>query len=424
MTSIRHGWAGVVTLLLRTGTSAPALSRSLRPLPTVGEVDTSNTPSPRGHLYLLITETNLANPATPAACAPEPFSCNDEPITINSQDDATALSKCPVDKWSPLRNRQVVIGQSATGVLDFGDFRLNGSIRAEDNPSLTGLAFKSDDWSDTGYSVTLRNMSKLKSFSFTGLEQAGSIIFQDLAALETVEMPSLHQIWDTLRLQGLPRLQSFHHDRSSPLSVWRITEIKDVGLSSLDDIFTTLQPDSSVAVEELSNVKTINLLNTEVGSLLIRGKGDLDLHFGCPNCKLEVPRSTSVSVRVRSLTVSGLGTMHRNHTRDGSTGVLLGNFTARQNSFRYLPLDFHNLTNLHILDNPDLETVSFDGASWAWPWKDIVIKGNPKLHMTALGFGPAKPNYTADNLTTTFQWPHGGGFSTAVFDGAFDNVFL
>src|SRR4051812_34153657 len=71
--------------------------------------------------------------------------CGAEVLQINSQDDATELSKCLADGRYPMKDVELQIGQSATGVIDFSGFRLNGSITAENNPSLTGLVFKSDD---------------------------------------------------------------------------------------------------------------------------------------------------------------------------------------------------------------------------------------------------------------------------------------
>ena len=327
-----------------------------------------------------------------------------------------------------MRDSELHIGQDAVGTLELSDFRLNGSITAKNNPSLTGLVFKSDGplfrKSDTITTITLSNMAKLKNFSFPDLGEAGSLILRDLAALEVFEMPSLYEIRDTLQIRDIPSLQHFKPNlktSSSPFAAGK-TEIKNVGLSSLDEFFNSTLPGRSMTVEDVSNVKTINILNSTIDNLSILGKGNLVLNFGCPDCKYE--GYIFKSVLVKSLTVSGLGDMHRNQTRDGYTTVTLGNFTARQNSFKYLPLDFFNLTSLYVLDNPDLESMSYDWNSWNYPWKDIVIKGNPKLRMTSIARGSGTSlNATADKLMSTFIWPD-GPVSTMVFDGTFDNLFL
>jgi len=122
--------------------------------------------------------------------------------------------------------------------------------------------------------------------------------------------------------------------------------------------------------------------------------------------------------------VTGMGSLQRIDDLEGRILKLyIGTFTATNNSFSHLSIDFTNLTNLYITDNPELQTLSYNTNFTRYMWKDIVIRGNPKLRLNSTVEKPIGFSYTPDRHTSTWVWPN-VDISSIELDGPFDNAFL
>jgi len=122
--------------------------------------------------------------------------------------------------------------------------------------------------------------------------------------------------------------------------------------------------------------------------------------------------------------VTGLDALQRIDDREGRMLKLyIGSFTATNNSFSHLPIDFTNLTSLYITDNPELQTLSYNTNFTRYMWKNIVIRGNPKLKLNSTVEKPTGLSYTPDRHTSAWVWPN-VDISSIELDGPFDNAFL
>lgn len=343
---------------------------------------------------------------------------------INSQQDADALSAC-ADASLRTINGSITIGREASGAIHFSnvDLLLNGAITAQDNPFLTSLAFTSTIETDGAIgrmgALTLRNLTGLISVSAPDMWETRGFLLQDLPSLESVNFPALRLMWREFHLKGLPKLRSFIHGAPPgwPFIVSADSHIKDVGLEDIDK-FVTSGDDRNITVEGIPNVKLLTYDSMRAANVTIRGNGNLTLHFDCTFCTLRT--NMLHEIRATSLTVSGLGAMDISQDvfiKDGAIKKFdVGTFRAAQNSFTLLPIKFSKLNTLHIVDNPNLSALSMDVEFPSYSWKEIVITGNPNLHLNS-------SDYFWSGGGTTWMWPS-GNISTMVFDGPFANHFL
>ena len=316
---------------------------------------------------------------------------------VNSQQDADALSAC-ADASLRIINGSVTIGKGASGAIEFNnvDLLLFGSVTAEDNPSLTSLTFARDIL-DAGPvtkmgAFTLRNLTGLISVSALHMWETRGFWLQGLPSLETANVPALRLMWNEFHLEGLPKLRSFIHGAPPrrPFIVSDDSYIKDVGLANIDK-FATSGDHQNISVVGIPNVKLLTYDSMIAANVTIRGGGNLTLNFDCTDCSTAT--NLLREIRAASLTVSGLGAMGKNLSKGAELKKFdIGTFSATRNSFALLPLEFNNLSTLHIVDNPNLSTLWFDRAFSSYTWKEIVISGNPNLRLNSSD----EPSYRAN----------------------------
>ena len=275
----------------------------------------------------------------------------------------------------------------------------------------------------------MRNLTAFTSLSFPYvLTLRGGIVFDDLPLLQMVNLSMLRLVLDT-RLKDLPQLRTFSVDPTWFGSAG-FTEVKNIGISSLDQLFRIGFFNDDISIEGIPNVKSLAYTLFEAQSVSIRGDGDLALSFDCTACTsaLNPLRQEKAS----SIEISGANSVVRNRTADDSevpvatadgevAELIVGTFAAERNTFASLPLDFTNLSSLYILDNANLTTLWFNANFSHYAWKDIVIRGNPKLRMNSTAVIP----YTlrSPSLNTTWVWPS-VDVGSMTFEGPFDNDFL
>ncbi len=150
----------------------------------------------------------------------------------------------------------------------------------------------------------------------------------------------------------------------------------------------------NISVDGIPNHKNLSYSLWTTKDVSIHGNGNLTFNFNNTDCKHQIsvlPWFYTSSIIV----ATGLGTLQRIDDRQGRIlKLLVGTFTATNNSFSNLPIDFTNLTNLtnlYIINNPELETLSYNTNFTRDMWKDIVIRGNPKLKLNSTIAKPIGP---------------------------------
>ena len=350
--------------------------------------------------------------------------CSADNYIVNSQQDATALNECAAKK-SPF-NGNVTIGAGASGAIELRDFGIiKGAVVAQDNPALTSLLVQGGNVFDGGIDgsvqhLILRNLSSLTAVSAPTLRlMDGDLAFYNLPSLQNVSLPRL-TIVANLHLVGLPKLETFTVDPVS-LGSSGALEVVDVGLDSIDALFSAGLHARNVTVDGIDHVNHLEYSLFQSENVTIRGNGDLRVTFDCTGCGGDVNRGRQQTAA--SLTVSGASSVRRNHTLGGQVdSLVVGSFTATQNVATTLPIDFSNLTSLAIVDNPALVALGYNYNFTDYGWQDILISGNPNLTLKSAGTRgtdwPSPPE-----LGQVWIWPS-RNVSSMVFDGPFDNAFL
>ncbi len=178
----------------------------------------------------------------------------------------------------------------------------------------------------------------------------------------------------------------------------------------------------TISVDGIPNVKNLSYSLWRTKDVSIRGSGTLAFNFNNTDCEDDV--SVLPLSNTTSLTVTGIGVLKRIDDREGRIlKLIVDTFTAANNSFTSLPIDFSNLTSLYITDNSELQTLSYNGNFTSYSWKDIVIRGNPKLKLNSTVAKLGELSHTPDRHTSTWVWPS-VDVSSMEFAGPFDNTFL
>jgi hypothetical protein len=288
---------------------------------------------------------------------------------------------------------------------------------------LTNLSFETDD-PDAGLNgwiqqIMLQNLTALRSLSFPSVwTMPGELILDDLPSLETVHLSTLRIVRD-IRLKKLPKLQTF---LVSPdvFGVSGDIEVKDVKINSIDGLFRIGLHAQHISVDGIPNVKYLDYSLFQSENVSIHGNGDLEFTFDCTSCTAitNVARQETIT----SITTSGISVLRRNHTEGGQiSNLIVGTLNMTQNMFTNLPIDFTNLTNLYIIDNPNLTTLSYNNNFTDYGWKDIIISGNPNLKLNSTV--ERSETFFTPSLSSTWVWPS-KDMSNMTFDGLFDNAFL
>lgn len=321
-------------------------------------------------------------------------------------------------------NGNVTIGPDAKGSLEFRNVGLlNGSISAQNNPALTSLSFKYDDphFNLDGWvkDIVMQNLTAFTSFSFPYiLTMLGSIVFDNLPSLETVNLSMLNLFQDT-RLKELPELRTFLVNPVAFGSAGDI-EVKNVGINSLDEILRIGFGNDNVYIDGIPNVKSLAYNLAKAQNVSIHGGGDLALSFDCTACT--VMTNPERKETVLSIGISGASSVDRNDTTNGRVlEIVVDTFTAKQNTFTSLPIDFTNLSSLYVIDNVNLTTLWSNANFTKYGWKDITISGNPNLRMNSTTVLPN--TLRLPSLNSTWVWPS-VDVSSMTFEGPFGHSFL
>lgn len=348
--------------------------------------------------------------------------CNADTLIIDSQQDADLVPGC-VSQGAPI-NKSLIISPEASGSIAFKYLEfINGSIYAEDSPGLTSLSLDRSDprvevLSGRVYDVVIRNLTAVESFSFPYVPgiSLDSVLFENLPSLHTINISDGFPI--DFRLRRLPSLRNLLLSRCF-FGVTGSIEVNDVGLSSIDMLFQIGFAAKSISVDGIPNVTNLSYSLWTTKDVSIRGNGNLRFNFNNTDCDGEI--SALPWSNTSSIVVTGLGALERIDDReDRVLKLYVGTFTATNNSFSHLPIDFTNLTNLYITDNPELETLSYNANFTRYRWNDIVIRGNPKLKLTS---SVEEPSYAFERHISTWVWPS-VDISSIELDGQFDNAFL
>jgi hypothetical protein len=364
------------------------------------------------------------------------ITCSSSPYLISTQQDADYLYKCAGQNGRV--NGNVTITTSAVGDLKFSNFGfIDGSLTAQNNPVLETLNIGPDAQLRQIELQNLTTFSALIADDFFFNESLPlDLALQDLPSLSTISMENLAFIGN-LTLQNIPNLTHISLLESEEAAHPRCVvlgniDIKDVGISSLDNIFQSGFKDKNFTIEGIPNVQTFAFTNFRTTNFRLQGNGNLSLAFDCSYCT--VPTDITNEVSAGTVSVSGLGSIFRNHSVTALIGNLtIGTFIASNNSFTTLPIDFESLTSLYIQDNPNLTTLLFHENLRDYNFSDIVITGNPLLNLTASdlpdclddnnepdGYWP--PCYNGTHLGKDWIWPSIANIM--IFDGPFDNDFL
>ncbi|KAL1865933.1 hypothetical protein VTK73DRAFT_4995 [Phialemonium thermophilum] len=339
------------------------------------------------------------------------FDCSAPQISINSQQDATALGDC-----GGAIDGNITLGSDASGEIVFKNLNENfrGSIVAQDNDRLTRLTLKGDSSIQT---LFLQNLRALARLSFSDVSSLGGIlIFKDLPALTDVDLSSLQNA-SGVQLQSLPSLHTLLLDPNG-LAVDGNLNVQDIGADTMDALLETGSPKENVSIAGIPRVKQLSYSLESAGDISIAGDGALNLTLQRPPGTRDDSACT-----IASLTVSGLLALRRSRSDGASiSNLTIGAFTVRSNAFEALDLDVDGLARLYVLDNEHLSTLSVPPRAGDFSWREIIITGNPKLRLNSSA-APPKPTPTTANLAPTWVWPR-RDVQTMVFEGPFDNSFF
>ena len=343
-------------------------------------------------------------------------------MAVSSQQDADSLRACARQGEKYEYDGNIVITPDASGDLDFrGHGDINGVVMADNNPLLKTLRFDHRPALDGPVSgFILKNLSSFVSLSSDVRVDADNLSLEALPLLETVNLPT-SSIYGDIRLSKLPRLKALQDLPKYGLRS-KFIDIRDVGLNSLDSFFEIGYWNVSIFVAGIPNINSLSYSLFSAKTVSISGNGNLSLVFNCSWCGDEGSKETR-TLSTQYLTVSGLSSISRNYDHQGRVypTLTVGSLRAVGNSFKTLDIDFADLKNLTVQDNPNLEGFRFNGNASNYSWSDIVITGNPKLRLNS----SANIDQTGAIFNTypTFFWP-ANDTSSMVFQGAFSNEFL
>ena len=345
-------------------------------------------------------------------------------MAVSNQQDVDSLKACRHPGTELEYTGDIIITPEASGDLDFrGHGDIDGTVVAENNRLLKTLHFEQTrltlDGPVSGF--ILKNLANFVSLASDVRAYGTNLSLEALPLLDTINI-NTGSIFDDIHLNKLPMLRNLQvHPKVGLRST--VIDVRDVGLNSVDSFFRIGYGNDSIFVAGIPNVNNLSYSLFEARTVSINGNGNLSLLFNCTWCEDGSAKEPRV-LATTELTVSGLSSFSRNHARQARgppATVTLGTLRAIKNPFTTLNIDFTNLNSLIVQDNPNLESIRFNGSASSYTWADIVITGNPKLRLNS-SEAFQLPEATT-SLYPTFFWPLNDS-SSMIFKGAFSNEFL